>query len=190
MLVSLNVKNFAIIDNIEMDFSSGMTVLTGETGAGKSLIIDAISLLLGKRAQVEQVRHGEVKASITGVFSSMDWNLVEERDDMVRFMADLIKVRKTISIPRISDIEDIKSIFDFFYLPNNALTLTIRDERYLYGHKKILFVINPTEKLLPIEFDEYFKIYFLSTGLIKDKKDILIKNYLATPFSLLIFTLD
>ena len=122
--------------------------------------------------------------------NNMDWKLVEERSDMVQFMADLIKVRKTISSPRISDIEDIKSIFDFFYLPNNALTLTIRDERYLYGHKKILFIINPTEKLLPIEFDEYFKIYFLSTGLIKDKKDILIKNYLATPFSLLIFTLD
>ena len=122
--------------------------------------------------------------------NSMDWKLVEERDDMVQFMADLIKVRKTIAIPRISNIDDIKNIFDFFYLPNNALTLAIRDERYLYGHKKILFVINPTEKLLPIEFDEYFKIYFLSTGLMVKKKDILIKNYLATPFSLLIFTLD
>ena len=82
MLVSLNVKNFAIIDNIEMDFSSGMTVLTGETGAGKSLIIDAISLLLGKRAQVEQVRHGEVKASITGVFSSLDDNIKVLLDDI------------------------------------------------------------------------------------------------------------
>ena len=121
--------------------------------------------------------------------NNMDWKLVEERSDMVSFMSYLIKVRRGISIPRISDIEDIKSVFDFFYLPSNVLTLTIRDERYLFGHKKILFVINPTEKLIPVEFDEYFKIYFLSSGL-ADKKDFMIKNYLATPFSLLIFTLD
>ena len=127
--------------------------------------------------------------NVKGV-NNMDWKLVEERDDMVQFMADLIKVRKTISIPRMIDIEDIKTVFDFFYLPNNVLTLAIRDERYLYGHKKILFVINPTDKMQPIEFDEYFKIFFLSTGIMKDKKEIIIKNYLATPFSLLIFTLD
>lgn len=48
MLLSLQVKNFAIIDNINIDFKKGMTVLTGETGAGKSLIIDAIGLLFGK----------------------------------------------------------------------------------------------------------------------------------------------
>ena len=47
MLKSLTVKNLAIIDNIQIDFNNGMTVLTGETGAGKSLIIDAIGLLFG-----------------------------------------------------------------------------------------------------------------------------------------------
>ncbi len=77
MLVSLNVKNFAIIDNIDIDFTAGMTVLTGETGAGKSLIIDAISLLLGKRAQSDLIRYGENKASITGVFSDIPSNLAD-----------------------------------------------------------------------------------------------------------------
>ena len=61
MLVTLNVKNFAIIDNIQIDFENGLTVLTGETGAGKSLIIDAISLLFGERASNELIRHGEQK---------------------------------------------------------------------------------------------------------------------------------
>ncbi|MFA6627864.1 MAG: AAA family ATPase, partial [Bacilli bacterium] len=69
MLYSLTVKNFAIIDNLEIQFHDGMTVLTGETGAGKSLIIDAIGLLLGKRADTDLIRFGENKAIIEGAFS-------------------------------------------------------------------------------------------------------------------------
>lgn len=69
MLVSLNVINFAIIDNIQIDFHQGMSVLTGETGAGKSLIIDAIGLLFGKRATNAMIRFGETKATIEGVFT-------------------------------------------------------------------------------------------------------------------------
>jgi len=68
MLSTLSVRNFAIINNISIDFKHGLTVLTGETGAGKSLIIDAISLLLGERASSDMVRHGEDKAVIEGVF--------------------------------------------------------------------------------------------------------------------------
>lgn len=77
MLVSLNVKNFAIIDNIKLDFKEGMSVLTGETGAGKSLIIDAIGLLFGKRASPDWVRHGENKATIEGVFSGSNPKIKE-----------------------------------------------------------------------------------------------------------------
>ena len=81
MLVSLLVKNFAIIDNAQINFSNGMTVITGETGAGKSLIIDAISLLLGKRAQNDLIRYGENKASITGVFSNYSEEIISYLDD-------------------------------------------------------------------------------------------------------------
>ncbi|MCR5184550.1 MAG: DNA repair protein RecN [Bacilli bacterium] len=69
MLKRLSVKNFAIIEDIDISFNDGLTVLTGETGAGKSLVIDSISLLLGERANLEMIRHGEDKAIITGVFS-------------------------------------------------------------------------------------------------------------------------
>ena len=69
MLKSLDIKNFAIIEDLHVDFSSGMTVLTGETGAGKSLIIDTISLLLGQRADGDMIRYEEKKASILGVFT-------------------------------------------------------------------------------------------------------------------------
>lgn len=68
MLLSLTVQDFAIIEDIHIDFKSGMTVLTGETGAGKSLIIDTISLLLGQRADSDMVRYGKKKAIIIGCF--------------------------------------------------------------------------------------------------------------------------
>ena len=69
MLQRLIVSNFAIIENIDISFKDGLTVLTGETGAGKSLIIDSLSLLLGERAQLEMIRTGSDKAEITGYFS-------------------------------------------------------------------------------------------------------------------------
>ena len=69
MLKRLIVKNFAILEDIEINFYDGLTILTGETGAGKSLIIDSISLLLGERASVEMIRNGEDKAVISGLFS-------------------------------------------------------------------------------------------------------------------------
>ena len=58
MLQEISIKNFAIIDTIAMQFEQGMSILTGETGAGKSIIIDAMNLLLGSRAQTSFVRHG------------------------------------------------------------------------------------------------------------------------------------
>ncbi len=68
MLSYISVKNFAIIENIEVNFYKGMTALTGETGAGKSLLIDAIGLLLGDRATTNIVRTGSKKAEVEGIF--------------------------------------------------------------------------------------------------------------------------
>lgn len=68
MLVELDIKNFAIIKALKVRFQENMTVLIGETGAGKSIIIDAVSLLMGGRSQKEMVRTGEKKAIVTGLF--------------------------------------------------------------------------------------------------------------------------
>ena len=68
MLSELSIKNFAIIEALTISFEKGLTVLTGETGAGKSIIIDAIHLLVGGRGSAEFVRHGEEKAEIEGLF--------------------------------------------------------------------------------------------------------------------------
>ena len=68
MLVELNVRNFAIIDELQLRFSSGFNVLTGETGAGKSIIIDAVSTLLGGRADSTLIRSGTGEARVEGIF--------------------------------------------------------------------------------------------------------------------------
>ena len=69
MLLEISIKNFAIIEEISLNFEKGMTVLTGETGAGKSIIIDAMNMMLGARSSTEVIRHGASKAEIQGFFT-------------------------------------------------------------------------------------------------------------------------
>ena len=70
MLLCLNIKNVALIESVSIEFEPKMTVLTGETGAGKSIIIDCVNLLLGARSDKTLVRYGTDKARIQGVFSA------------------------------------------------------------------------------------------------------------------------
>lgn len=69
MLLEISIKNFAIIEEVSLHFDQGMTILTGETGAGKSIIIDAMNMMLGSRAATDVIRHGASKAEIEGLFS-------------------------------------------------------------------------------------------------------------------------
>ncbi len=79
MLTDLIIKNFAIIENLHVTFGSGFNVLTGETGAGKSIIIDAVNLLLGGRARGEIIRTGEAEASVEAVFDLNKDHLLGEK---------------------------------------------------------------------------------------------------------------
>ncbi|MDG3131717.1 DNA repair protein RecN [Streptococcus suis] len=69
MLLEISIKNFAIIEQVRLNFEHGMTILSGETGAGKSIIIDAMNLMLGARATTDVIRNGALKAEIEGLFS-------------------------------------------------------------------------------------------------------------------------
>lgn len=83
MLQTLSIKQFAIIDELEIQFSDGLTVLSGETGSGKSIIIDAIGQLIGMRASSNYVRHGEKKAIIEGIFD------IDNSKDAIHVLQDL-----------------------------------------------------------------------------------------------------
>src|SRR5205823_7699682 len=69
MLRTLTIRDFVIVDTIELEFSHGFTVLTGETGAGKSILIDALQLALGGRGDASMVREGAAKADISADFA-------------------------------------------------------------------------------------------------------------------------
>lgn len=69
MLAQLTISNFAIVRELEIDFHSGMTAITGETGAGKSIAIDALGLCLGGRAEGDMVRTGAARADLCARFS-------------------------------------------------------------------------------------------------------------------------
>src|ERR1700691_5788167 len=68
VLAELTVENYAVIESVRVRFHAGLNLLTGETGSGKSIVVDALSLLLGGRASAEMVRTGAERARIAGIF--------------------------------------------------------------------------------------------------------------------------
>ena len=97
MLLEISIKNFAIIEAISLDFEKGMTVLTGETGAGKSIIIDAMNMMLGARATTDVIRHGAPKAEIEGLFSIENSRALQEIfDEQGLELGDEIIIRREI----------------------------------------------------------------------------------------------
>ena len=97
MLLEISIKNFAIIEAISLNFEKGMTVLTGETGAGKSIIIDAMNMMLGARATTDVIRHGAPKAEIEGLFSVENSRTLQEIfDEQGLLLGDEIIIRREI----------------------------------------------------------------------------------------------
>src|ERR1700704_5345306 len=80
MLRFLSIKSLAVIDAADVEFGPGLNVLTGETGAGKSILVEAVGLLLGGRASGDLVRTGEDAASIEAIFESDDEDIVVRRE--------------------------------------------------------------------------------------------------------------
>lgn len=94
MLQSLNIKNIAVIEKLKVDFHSGVTAFTGETGAGKSIIIDSINMILGARTSRELVRYGTDKAMVQAVFDgSPELNRLLEDNDIDADDGDIIITR-------------------------------------------------------------------------------------------------
>ena len=103
MLQSLHVENIAIIKSLDIDFENGFSVLSGETGAGKSIIIDSVNILLGNRVSRELIRTGEEKALVSAVFSDLGEEarrLLEEygfdADDSIMLQRTLTKDGKSV----------------------------------------------------------------------------------------------
>lgn len=183
MLVSLSVKNFAIIDNVQIEFEPNMTVMTGETGAGKSLIIDALSLLFGARASSDLIRYGENKASIVGVFSNYSKDIInilnelgvdfDEEDNLI-IKRELYANGKSVCKINsdIVTLNDLKAICDYvgdIHSQNDSLGL-INPKNYLsfIRNTKIDDLINKYQNLLK----EYKNIKSLYNSKLKHNEEI------------------
>lgn len=98
MLKRLSISNYALIDQLEIDFEQGLTIITGETGAGKSIILGALSLILGERADSTSIRDKERKTVVEATFSIEDYNLeVFFRDNDLDYFDDELIVRREIN---------------------------------------------------------------------------------------------
>ena len=98
MLKELHIKNFALIDRLDIDFESGFSVITGETGAGKSIVLGAIGLLMGQRADTKAIKTGEQKCSIEAHFNLSAYDMQEWFDENeIDFDADDCIIRRELT---------------------------------------------------------------------------------------------
>ena len=171
MLIKLKVQNFAIIEDIEIAFKDGLTVLTGETGAGKSLIIDSLSLLLGERAQLEMIRTGFDKAEIIGYFDINNIHLSAILESLnVPIIDSKVKVQRVISqsksIVKVNDsiitLSDLKRISKY-----------LADIHMQFDMQKILNPDNYLEIIDGFKYNlvkEYQNKYLSSLNKFKEKR--------------------
>lgn len=173
MLKQLTIHNFAIIENIDVQFDTGLTILLGETGAGKSLIIDSLSLLLGERASTELIRNGEEKATIKGIFSINNIHLNSLLNKLgVVVLDNMVTVERVIS-------------FKNSYIKINGINITLGDlkeiAKYLadihmqFDNQRILNPDNFIEIIDGFKLgltSEYKNRYLNNLNLFNEKKNI------------------
>lgn len=137
MLKSICIRDFALIDNVTLDWHSGLNVLTGETGAGKSIVFDAINIVLGAKCSSSNIRHGSSKASIEAVFepSSVVWawlkqNELIEQDQSDQEIVVAREITTTGSRSRINGtmvnvatIQELRNLLLTFHVQHEIRTL-------------------------------------------------------------------
>ena len=101
MLIGLNIKNFALIQELSVEFGAGFNILSGETGAGKSILIDTIDYVLGGKFSKDLIRYGEEKTYVEAIFSIENKEIYEILDQLGIEKDELLIITRetTINIP-------------------------------------------------------------------------------------------
>lgn len=102
MISKLSIQNFAIVSSLEVEFRPGLNILSGETGAGKSIIIGALNLLLGERAQTEMIRSGEQAAVVEGIFKGIELSPALQAEIEIELDGEVLEIRREIRQDRAS----------------------------------------------------------------------------------------
>lgn len=164
MIASLRIQNFAIIEDLEVDFAPGLNVITGETGAGKSIIIDALSLLLGERSTFSQIRHGATKAFIEGTFIIQQPEVIQQ---IHQYIDDLIEDDCTLIVSRTLDTSGRTTIRLNQKTATQSMTKAIMS---------LLFDIHSQHENLEL-LDEKHHLQYLDRFMVDDEAK---KKYLAS----------
>ena len=140
MLKHLSIRNLAIIENVDLDLKDGFSVLTGGTGAGKSLVIDSLSLLLGARASSELIRTGEDKAIITGIFDVSSSRLSALLSQLeIPCLDNMVKVERVIGKSKnVIKVNDVSVTLGEL----NQISTFLADIHNQFDFQKILNVEN------------------------------------------------
>lgn len=181
MLKKLLVKDFAIIEDIEVEFFEGMTVLTGQTGAGKSLIIDSINLLLGSRASKDMIRYGKESSYIEATLIAINSKAVDFLNEYEVPYENELTISRTISNKNTSKI----------LLNNKSVTLAILKElgfligdvhiqhdtfRLINKENYLSFIDDFSNERFKNTFDLYVTSLYKYKSAVKEYKDIILKK--------------
>ncbi len=178
MLKSLRIKNFAIIDDVQIEFEKGFNVFTGETGAGKSIIVTALSYLFKGRSDSSLVRNGYDKAIIEGVFLIDDENLKLELNNQDIDLEDEIIIKRVIGKDNHSSIKINESAVTLNFL-TSLLSKYVdihsqKDSQYLFNTSNQLQVFNRYCNIQD-KLDEY-KVLYDNYKRIDDEYNNLLNN--------------
>ena len=168
MLKKLHVNNFAIIDDITLEFDPLMTSLTGQTGAGKSLIIDCIGLLLGARADSDMIRYGETKAIIEGIFDYKNKKIDEILSNYGIALSNELTIKREVS-------KNSKILLNNAQISLNQLKEVAKYLGDIHVQNDTYKLVNPENYLSIIDMfggkniDDLFNDYSLSLALYKEE---------------------
>ena len=178
MLRSLRIKNFAIIDDVSIEFEKGFNVFTGETGAGKSIIVNALSYLFKGRSDSSLVRNGFDKAIIEGVFELDDENIKNKLNDQDIDYDGLLIVKRVIDKDNRNSIKVNESSVTLNFLQDLLSSYvdihSQRDSQLLFEKKNQAIVF---DKYCGVSLDEYKNAYNEYLKVLAEYDDLLNNTY-------------
>ncbi len=173
MLKSLSISNYALIDKLEIDFESGFSVITGETGAGKSIILGALSLVLGQRSDVSSLKNKDQKSVIEAEFNILNYGFEQIfQDEDVDFFEDTIIRREILTSGKSrAFVNDTPVTLSFLkYLSNKLIDIHSQHQNLLLGDTgfqlNVVDAVAQNEKEI-LAYQACFKLY---KELVKEKK--------------------